>query len=58
MFWEDPKDKVVTEFKTSRIETHIYYNLVLYTILFLNPEKSCMPMIKNGKLVQLKDQKL
>ena len=38
MFWKDPIDKVVTEFKTSKIEMHIYYNLVLYTILFLNPE--------------------
>ena len=38
MFWEDHIDDVVTELKTSRIETHIYNNLVLCTILLLNPE--------------------
>lgn len=38
MFGEDPIDEVLTELKTSRIETHMYNKLRLYTILLLNPE--------------------
>lgn len=38
MFWEDPTDEAVTELKTSKIEAHVYNNLVLCTILPLNPE--------------------